>query len=191
MRLNDADAKLLADQQDAIYFLYMSYVDPKEPQRELFARKALRDTTPGLRWIHAQAFRSLALDKAQEKQPVWALEMLNQSWQRTPQGSAMLSSMKEQFNTYKEDAIKYLEREVARESNNGTKDANSAAQLARLQSQLAAVRQARLGNPGTRMLPINMATATPSMIIPADSDPSMANLSNTGCEPIRWFRYAE
>lgn len=191
LRLSEADAKLLADQQDAVYFLYMSYVDPKEPQRELFARKALRDTNPGNLWIHAQAFRSLAHIKASVKQPVWALEMINQAWQRTPRGSALLEPMAKYFLTYKEAAVKDLEREVARESAKGTQDANAAAQLAKLQSQLGAVRQANLGDPGTRTLPVANGTATPVMIVPADSDPSMANLSNASCEPIRWFRYAE
>ena len=189
IRLSDADLKTLEERKDPTYWIYMSYTDPKEPQRELNARKALREVGPHNRWNHALAFKSLARNKQEAKQPVWALEALNQAWLRTPQGSKSLEPMKKQFEVYKAEAIEYLGKEVVKAGKN--KDASAAARQAQLQAQLQAVQSASLGNPGTRFLPTMRAPEAPSMIIPAETDPALANLSNAYSEQIRWMVFKE
>ncbi len=185
VKLSDDDLKALESRQDPAYWIYMSYADPKEPQRELNARKALREVGPHNRWNHAQAFKSLSLNKQEVKQPVWALEMLNQAWLRTPQGSKALEPMKKRFDVLKEEAIDYLGKEILKEGK--SKDANGAARQAQLQAQLQAVQNASLGNPGSLFLPSMRAPQAPTMIVPAETDPSLANLSNAYSEPVRWM----
>ncbi|MDO5295840.1 MAG: tetratricopeptide repeat protein [bacterium] len=189
VKLSDADLKALEERQDPAYWVYMSYTDPKEPQRELNARKALREVGPHNRWLHAQAFKSLSLNKQEAKQPVWALEALNQAWMRTPQGSQSLDSMKKRFDVLKAEAIDYLGKEVLKAGKN--KDANGAARLAQLQAQLQAVQNASLGNPGSRFLPTMRAPESCPMIVPAETDPSLANLCNAYSEPIRWMVFKD
>ena len=189
VRLSNADANALAASQHPSYWVYMSYADPQEPQRELNARKVLREVGPNNRWLHAQACKSLAFNKRDAKQPIWALEMLHQAWLRTPQGSRALESIQKEFPALKDEAVQYLQKEIQRTSK--SKDANSVARLAQLEAQMNAIQSASLGNPGSRLLPMMTPPETASMLIPPDTDPSLANLCNAYSEPIRWMKFKD
>lgn len=156
------------------YFLYRAYVGNHHEDRLKWIRKALDYAGPDARELHADAFLAWAELETSRNQRLRALEMLYQSWRRTPPNSARARWIQERFESTRNAEISRTEKQASSLAPLALIDPIKFSEKSSyLNRCLDVMRTAQLGEPGD-LMGTRPGTEVVRTLIPADVDGTLA-----------------